>query len=56
MQESGICYICKKEIISDMANCAYCNTPFHKKELNNWIKRFKKCPRCGRELKEFVII
>jgi len=56
MEDSEICYICKKLITEDYASCAYCGTPFHKTELNNWIKRFKKCPRCERELKEFVII
>ncbi|MHA1380475.1 MAG: hypothetical protein ACTSRG_19085 [Candidatus Helarchaeota archaeon] len=55
MQDENKCYICKKPILEDLATCAYCHTPFHKKELNNWIERFNKCPRCGRELKKFVI-
>jgi len=56
MAEIDTCYICRKPIIDDHSNCAYCGTAFHKSELNNWIKRFNKCPRCERELKKFVII
>ena len=56
MEENEICHICKKVIKEDHSSCAYCGTSFHKIELNNWIKRFKKCPRCERELKEFIII
>ncbi|MHA1384666.1 MAG: hypothetical protein ACTSR3_13005 [Candidatus Helarchaeota archaeon] len=56
MKNENRCYICKKSALDDPATCAYCHTTFHKIELNNWIRRFKKCPRCGRELKEFVIV
>ncbi|MHA1266335.1 MAG: hypothetical protein ACTSRS_13970 [Candidatus Helarchaeota archaeon] len=52
--EKAICRFCQKVIREDLVHCPYCHMPAHKAELQRWILRYRKCPRCGRELKPYA--
>lgn len=54
MTSQEFCIFCRQNIIDSLVRCPYCNTAAHREELQRWILKFGKCPRCERELKPYV--
>jgi hypothetical protein len=48
----NLCDLCKTYILDlqNLAQCSFCNSHFHKAELQNWVKIHARCPICDTKI------